>query len=85
MGRETTSSIRTPSHKAPTSSSTAAMLAATSALALSATNATRSPGWMPRHTSTALRAPGARSAEGGPNTDMDIGARAWGLLPTTSK
>jgi hypothetical protein len=43
IGRAVTSSISTPSQGAPTSSRTAAMLAATAALAVSAMSATRSP------------------------------------------
>src|SRR5471032_2429433 len=48
------------------------MLAATSPLARSAISATRSPRRMPRQISTALCAPGNRSADGAPNTDPII-------------
>ena len=73
-GRAAICSIRMLSTGAPTASSAAARLAATSRLASSAISATRSWGWIARQTSMALRAPGASSGENGPNT-VAVGMR----------
>src|SRR5471030_401531 len=61
------------------------MLAATSPLARSAISATRSPRRMPRQISTALCAPGKRSADGAPNTDPIIVRTSDFLLLTYHK
>jgi hypothetical protein len=69
-GRSATRSSRTESQNAPAVPRASCKLDATSALASSAISATRSPVLIARQVSTAFRAPGSRSRECDPNTDL---------------